>query len=39
MAASKVEKIEWLRDESLLPNEFKIGRIEYGPDPKATPES
>jgi len=39
MAASKVEKIEWLRDESLLPNEFKVGRIEYGPDPKATPES
>ena len=37
MAASKVEKIEWTRDASLAANEFKVGRIEYGPDPKAAP--
>ncbi len=37
MAASKVESIEWIRDEALPANEFRVGRIEYGPDPKAQP--
>jgi valyl-tRNA synthetase len=34
MGASKVEKIEWVRDESLQLNEFKVDQIEYGPDLK-----
>ena len=34
-AASKVQAIEWVRDDALTPNEFSVVEIEYGPDAKA----
>ena len=33
MAASKVETIDWVRDEALAANEFRVESIEYGPEP------
>jgi len=35
MGASKVEKIEWVQDDALGANEFRVETIEYGPDQKA----
>jgi valyl-tRNA synthetase len=36
MAASKVEHIDWVRDEALASNEFRVESIEYGPEPVKT---
>ncbi|MBU6152889.1 MAG: valine--tRNA ligase [Bdellovibrionales bacterium] len=33
MSASKVEHIDWIRDEALAANEFRVESIEYGPEP------
>jgi hypothetical protein len=35
MGSLKVEKMEWVRDESLPLNQFHVESIEYGPDLKA----
>jgi hypothetical protein len=34
-AASKVQAIDWVRDDALGPNVFSVLEIEYGPDAKA----
>jgi valyl-tRNA synthetase len=34
LGASKVERLGWIEDESLSLHEFKVERIEYGPDLK-----
>ncbi len=36
MAASKVEQIDWIKDEALSANEFRVETIEYGPEPVKT---